>query len=176
MVLSDWQSWRSLTALQKQIQRLVGEVFQSQPTSTLWVGTNGTSSVSSLQLQSLDTQIILSVKIPIDELETLSIQVTPETVLLSGIKEERVEIAGYCNFAYPAEQFQNLIPLPHPVMPEVITTEWQGNVLTITLLKQYKSDFSYSSKTICLQHPWVGKTAELNGSKLQYNSSLEITN
>jgi HSP20 family protein len=90
---------------------------------------------SQTQIKETETTLIVRVQIPPVEIEDIDIKVGERSVLLSGEKMERVIIEGYCNFSYPAVQFHKLIALSHRVLPDKVTVNLQGNVLTLILLK-----------------------------------------
>lgn len=90
---------------------------------------------SQTQIEETETSLIVRVQIPPVALEDLDIKVGDLSLLLSGEKMERVIIKGYCDFGYPAVQFHKLIALSHPVRPDKVAVNLQGNALTLTLLK-----------------------------------------
>ena len=66
---------------------------------------------------------------------SLDLQVTPETVLVSGDRLDTLEAQTDSESAFSAARFQSLIPLPKAIQPQTAIAELGGTTLTLTLMK-----------------------------------------
>lgn len=136
MIFENFKIWQFLSNLYQQIQIFTDNPISTNPPLTIWVAQEGITPIRDVQIQETSTHLLLNISIPGFQPEDLQIRVTSETVFLAGEQIEQVQVLGYCDFTYPAQQFQSLIPLPYSVHPETVTAEFQGNVLRLTLPKQ----------------------------------------
>ncbi len=136
MILENLNIGRFFSNLYQRMRPVSNPSTASDPLLTLWVAQEGTTPIRDVKMQETATNILLKISIPSLKPENLQIQVTSETVFLSGEQIEQVQVLGYCDFTYPAQQFQSLIPLPYPVHPETVTAILHKNVLVLTLPKQ----------------------------------------
>jgi HSP20 family protein len=136
MIFENLKIWQFLNNLYQRIQFGNDKPTSTLPLLTLWVAQEGTTPVEGVKIQETSTHLFLKVSIPSLRPEDLEIRVTSETIFLAGEQMEQVQVLGYCDFTYPVQQFQCLIPLPYAVHPETVTAEFQGNVLRLTLPKQ----------------------------------------
>lgn len=136
MIFENLNPWRFLNNLYQRMQVIKDQPISNDPPLTLWVAQEGITPIRQVQMQETSNHIILKVSIPSLKPENLEIRVTSETVFLSGEKIEQVQVLGYCDFTYPSEQFQCLIPLPHCVHPETVTAELDENLLLLKLPKE----------------------------------------
>lgn len=107
---------------------------QHQP-SLLWVAEGDDSAdslISAVTLCEVELAFTLTLQIANLELIDLTLQITPETLLIRGSWNQRAQVGGcFC----PAP-WQSLIPLPHAVFPESSRAEQQGDWLRVHLVKQ----------------------------------------
>ncbi|CAD0226948.1 conserved hypothetical protein [Planktothrix agardhii] len=136
MIFENFNPWQFLNNLYQRMQVIKDQSISNDPPLTIWVAQEGITPIRDVQMQETSSHIILKVSIPSLKPEDLSIRVTSETVFLSGEKIEQVEVPGYCDFTYPSQQFQCLIPLPYSVHPENVTAELDQNLLLLKLPKE----------------------------------------
>ncbi len=102
--------------------------------STLWIAHTEETPIADIKIQEKDVILILKVDISDIHLVKLSLQITPETVLIQGQPTEAAGVEGY----FLPSGFQSLIPLPHRVYPEIYETEIHSDGLTIQLAKELR--------------------------------------
>ncbi|MEG4943892.1 hypothetical protein [Microcoleus sp. F4-D5] len=102
--------------------------------STLWIAHTEETPIAGIKIQEKDVTLILKVRISDIHLVKLSLQITPETVLIQGQPTEAAGVEGY----FLPSGFQSLIPLPHRVHPEIYETEIHSDGLTIQLAKELR--------------------------------------
>ncbi len=105
--------------------------------STLWVCDRGVVQPFSLDLQETGTLLILHVQLQ-QVKGSLDLQITPETVLVSGARLAPLEAQTDSESALPATRFQSLIPLPKAIQPQTAIAELGGTTLTLTLMKAHE--------------------------------------
>lgn len=109
---------------------------QTVSASTLWVCDHGIAQPFSLDLQETGTLLILHVQL--QQLKgSLDLQITPETVLVSGERLDPLEAQTDAESTVPAARFQSLIPLPKAIQPQTAIAELGGTTLTLTLMKAH---------------------------------------
>lgn len=102
--------------------------------STLWVCDRGIAQPFSLDLQETGSLLILHIQL--QQLKgSLDLQITPETVLVSGERLAPLAAQTAAESALPAAHFQSLIPLPKAIQPQTAIAELGGTTLTLTLMK-----------------------------------------
>lgn len=134
--MSDFQELGNvMQSLQRSISpsvpQLVPKSLNSQK-STLWVGIVGETPITAITIQDTKAELLLKAHIPDIHLMKLNIQISQETVLIQGNWSEAAEVEG-CFRPYP---FQNLVPLPHAVLPENAWTELESDGFSLHLTKQ----------------------------------------
>jgi HSP20 family protein len=139
MGLLHWEALRGLNTLYQQMYDLLHDLVQVSDKSTLWVADSGTTQISAVQVQETDAKLLLQIELPIGSADNLEIEVTEETVLIRGEQIKPVELRDYFDLEFYTGRFQSLIPLPVLVQPDAVLTELEGNVLTVTLQKSWRS-------------------------------------
>lgn len=135
MALVHWQLWQPMGCLYQEIYRLVHDLLATSCQSTLWLIESGTTGIRAIELQKTDTEIVLKAEISDVAVDTLEIQINPESVLIRGEQTETAEVQGYFNSKFYLGRFQSLIPLPAPVRPETVRANLEEGFLTLTLQK-----------------------------------------
>ncbi|MGL4377675.1 MAG: Hsp20/alpha crystallin family protein [Microcoleaceae cyanobacterium] len=103
--------------------------------STLWIGNTQETPITAITIHEMETKFVLKVGIyDIHLLKNLSLQITPETVLIQGEPTEQMVVEGY----FRPSGFESLIPLPQPVQPETCLAHIEPDVLTIQLVKELR--------------------------------------
>jgi len=103
--------------------------------STLWIGNTEETPITAITIHEMESKFVLKVGISdIHLLQNLSLQITPETVLIQGQPTEQMVVEGY----FRPSGFESLIPLPHPVQPETCLAQIEPDFLTIQLVKELR--------------------------------------
>jgi len=121
--------------------RLFHDLKQTAYTSTLWVCDQGLSQPFTLELQETKTLLILQIQFQHSR-DVLNLQITPETVLVTGERLNPLDSQNYSVPDFPRSHFQSLIPLPRSIQPQTAIAQLSGSILTITLMKSYESQRS----------------------------------
>jgi HSP20 family protein len=135
MASTHWQTLQLLNALQQYLYQELHDLSQRCCESTLWVGDQGNTSISALQVLETQTEVVVKAEIPNVVAESLNIQVTPETVKIAGVQLESPEYRNYFNLEFYSYRFQSVIPLPHSIQPQSVMAELEQGMLTIALQK-----------------------------------------
>ena len=114
------------------------DLKQKVSESTLWVCDSGISQPFSLDLQETGTLLVLNVKFHHIS-GSLDLQITPETVLVSGKRLDFLEAQAGSGANLPTARFQSLIPLPRSIQPQTAIAQLSGTTLTLTLMKAYET-------------------------------------
>jgi HSP20 family molecular chaperone IbpA len=103
--------------------------------STLWICYTEETPITAITIHEMESKFVLKVGISdIHLLKNLSLQITPETVLIEGEPTEAMVVAGY----FHPSGFESLIPLPHPVQPETCLAQIEPDFLTIQIAKELR--------------------------------------
>lgn len=99
---------------------------------TFWMGHIQEDPILSITINETETDFVLKVCISDIHLVKLDVQITPETILIQGQPTEAAGVEGY----FRPKDFNSLIPLPHPIQPEISLAEMQPDGLILQLAKQ----------------------------------------
>jgi HSP20 family protein len=132
MALVRWNPWQEMNALQRQFDRLFDEALV--PT-TVWE--RGLIRVPAAELQETEDAIHLKLEIPGIEAKDLDVQVTENTVSISGERksETKAEKDGATRSEFHYGKFQRVIPLPSKIQNTNVTAEYKDGILNLTLPK-----------------------------------------
>jgi HSP20 family molecular chaperone IbpA len=101
--------------------------------STLWICHTEETPIAAITIHEMETKFVLKVGISdIHLLKNLSLQITPETILIQGQPTDAMVVEGY----FRPHGFESLIPLPHPVQPETCLAQIEPDFLTIQIAKE----------------------------------------
>ncbi|KAM3093847.1 hypothetical protein ACKFKF_28485 [Phormidesmis sp. 146-12] len=131
------QSWQMIDIFQP-LFRLFHNLKQTAYTSTLWVCDQGLSQPFRLELQETRTLLILQIQFQHSR-NVLDLQITPETVLVTGDRLDPLDSQNYSVPDFPLSHFQSLIPLPRSIQPQTAIAQLTGTMLTLTLMKSHES-------------------------------------
>ena len=131
--------------------------------STLWIANTEETPIAAITIHEMESKFVLKFGISdIHLLKNLSLQITPETILIQCEPTEAMVVEGY----FRPRGFESLIPLPHPVQPETCLAQIQPDLLTIQLVKELRVEPS----PVWIQLP----TANLSDrSNVHRESSIE---
>ena len=131
------QAQPPLDVFQLLLQRFY-DLKQKVSESTLWICDRGIAQPLSLDLQETGSLLILQIQLQPFK-GSLDLQITPETVLVSGERLDPLEAQIDSNLALTATRFQSLIPLPSAIQPQTAIAELGGTTLTLTLMKAHEA-------------------------------------
>ena len=130
MRIVRWQPLQEMETLRRQMDRMFEELAQVNRES----GGNWTPAI---ELHDNENNLTLRAEIPGVEGKDLDIQVTRETVSISG--EHRYEKQSEENGFYHSElrygKFQRTVQLPVPIQNDKVEAEFKNGILSLTLPK-----------------------------------------
>ncbi len=123
---------RSLEQMQRQMNRLMERLIPS--------GNEGVSILSyipSAEIKESPNDICLKLEIPGMEAKDLNVDVTEESVSISGERksETKTEEKGMIRSEFHYGKFERHIPLPAHVQNDKVEAEYKNGILTLTLPK-----------------------------------------
>lgn len=132
MTLVRFTPWQEFNAIQRQINRLFDE--KTLPTTFL---DRGLSRVPAAELKETENAIYLKLELPGIEAKDLDLQVTENTVYLSGERksEAKSEDKGVTKSEFHYGKFQRVIPLPALIQNTNVTADYKNGILNLTLPK-----------------------------------------
>ncbi|MDM9381249.1 Hsp20/alpha crystallin family protein [Chlorogloeopsis sp. ULAP01] len=136
-MLTCWQFLQRLSIFEQYIYSVIREFLYSYSEDTVWVYEDGTTGVSTIEVEETDTEIIVIAEIPNIEIENLDVQVSQETVLIIGQELKLAEIFSSFDFEFCPNQFQIIIPLPNLIQPHATIAEFNDGILKLTFQKSY---------------------------------------
>ncbi|MCX7596002.1 MAG: Hsp20/alpha crystallin family protein [Fischerella sp.] len=136
MSLIRWQPFRELDTIRQQMNRLFDEWMHGQQSESL-LRKLGTTWGPAVELRETDTDIILKAEVPGIEAKDLDVEVSEDTVAISGEyqKEKRDEDKGLIRSEFRYGRFQRVVPLPVAVKNDQVKAEFKNGILTLTLPK-----------------------------------------
>lgn len=132
MTLVRWNPTREIDTLQREMNRLFDDVFSPTPR---WH--SGTGFTPAAELQEKADSYELKLEIPGLEKEDLDIQVTADSVTISGERKSstRTEEDGSVRSEFRYGSFQRVIPLPGLINNKGVEADYQDGILALNLPK-----------------------------------------
>jgi HSP20 family protein len=130
--ITHWESLPTIETLQEEMNRLFHQLSPSG---------NGDSELMafmpSAELEDTPDAIHLKLEIPGLEAKDLDIQVTEQSVSISGERksETKTEEKGSVRSEFRYGKFERIIPLPVPVKTDAAHAEYKNGILTLDLPK-----------------------------------------
>ncbi|NET57173.1 MAG: Hsp20/alpha crystallin family protein [Symploca sp. SIO2E6] len=133
MRLVSYNPWQEIDQLQQQFNRL----FDDYRIPTAWQDFGNVPQVPAAELSETKDAIQLKLEIPGMEAKDLNVEVTKDTVAISGERKEesQPDNKGVTHSEFRYGKFQRLIPLPARIQNTNVTAEYKDGVLTLTLPK-----------------------------------------
>ena len=134
MALVRWNHWREIDTLQHQMNRLFGEALV--PT-TAKQENKGFLKVPAAEMNETADAIHLKLEIPGMEAKDLDVQVTENTVSISGERksETKTEDKGITRTEFHYGKFQRVVPLPSKIQNDKVQAQYKDGILNLTLPK-----------------------------------------
>ena len=132
MVLVRWIPWREIDTLERQISRLFAQ--DSAPTTRQENRVSLRSPAA--EIKETSDAIHLKIEIPGMEAKDLDVQVTENTVSVSGERKyEPNEENGVTRSEFRYGRFQRVIGLPARIQNTDVTAEYKDGILNLNLPK-----------------------------------------
>ena len=134
MMLVRCQPWKEVDTLNRQLNRLLDDAFI--PTAR-WTNT-ALSFTPAVEVEETADAIALKLELPGIDVKDLDVQVTAESVSISGERqsEAKTEDKDITCSEFRYGKFQRVISLPARVQNTNTNAEYKNGVLTLTLPKQ----------------------------------------
>ena len=133
MKLTRYNPWPEMSSLQRQLNHL----FDDLVTPAKWDDFPSLSKVPAAELTETLEALHLKLEVPGMEASDLDIQVTADSVSISGERKEesQSEEKGVTRSEFRYGSFSRVIPLPVEIDNTNITAEYQDGILNLTLPK-----------------------------------------
>ena len=134
MALLRWQPLRELDTLQHEMNRLFDTL---SPQGLLKEGDGWPSFMPPAEITETPEALHLKVEIPGLRAEDINVEVTRDSVSLSGERrsETRAEEKGVTRTEFRYGKFERVIPLPSKVDNTQVTADYKDGILHLTLPK-----------------------------------------
>jgi HSP20 family protein len=137
MTIIRWQPWQEIDTLRRQFDQLFDELAPVSRGTSL--KPNGHAWTPAIELKSTDKEIILRAELPGMEAKDLEVQVSRESVALSGEYKAESKTEDKEHQIYRSEfrygSFQRIVPLPVAVENDQVKAEFKDGVLTLIMPK-----------------------------------------
>lgn len=135
MSLTRWNPWQEMNSLQRQINRLFDETVVPAD-----VFERGFARVPAAEISETQEAINLKLELPGIEAKDLDIQVTENSVYVSGERkqETKTEENGVTKTEFHYGKFQRVIPLSTRIQNTEVKAEYKDGILNLTLPKTYE--------------------------------------
>lgn len=126
------EPFRELETLQRQMNRLFGRLAPTDGGEMA-----GFNFVPAAELEETDEAIHLKLEVPGLEPKDMNVEVTPESVSISGERrsETKTEEKGISRSEFRYGRFQRVIPLPTLIQNDKVQAEYKDGILRLTLPK-----------------------------------------
>ena len=141
MSLMRWQPFHELDNLRNQMNHLVEEIMRGEREIPFLPKGEVTWSPA-VELKETETDIILKVQIPGIDAKDLNVEVSEESVSITGEhrEEKKVDEKGFFRSEFRYGRFERLVPLPNAVKNDLVKSEFKNGLLTLTMPKLAKTD------------------------------------
>jgi HSP20 family protein len=129
---SSWEPMRSLRQMQQRMNRLMEQFMPSTDGEI-----SAFTSIPSAEMEETADDIRLKLEIPGMEAKDLNVEVTEDSVSISGERksETKTEEKGMVRSEFHYGKFERIIPLPAYVQNDKVQAEYKNGILTLTLPK-----------------------------------------
>jgi len=130
---SNWEPLREIEHLQRRMNRLFERMFPSGDGG----GVSALTFIPSAEMEETTDEIRLKLEIPGLESKDLNVEVTEESVAISGDRksETKTEEKGIMRSEFRYGKFERVIPLPARVQNDKALAEYKNGILTLTIPK-----------------------------------------
>ena len=133
MALVRWTPFREIEGLQSEMNRLFDDFFTTSPRR----GNGALGFAPAAELTETPEAYHLKLEVPGIDAKDLDIQVTAESVAISGERksESRTEENGVTRSEFHYGKFQRMIPMPGRINNQTVEANYNDGILTIVLPK-----------------------------------------
>ena len=133
MKLTRYNPWPEMSSLQRQLNHL----FDDLVTPAQWDDFPSLSKVPAAELTETEEALHLKLEVPGMEAKDLDIQVTTDSVSISGERKEESQSSekGVTRSEFRYGSFSRVIPLPVEIQTSNVTAEYKDGILNLTLPK-----------------------------------------
>ncbi|HBE18911.1 MAG TPA: heat-shock protein [Cyanobacteria bacterium UBA11149] len=137
MVLVRWNPWQEIDTLQHQLNSLFDEVLV--PNNSL---KKSFSRIPAAEIQETPDAINLKLEVPGMEAKDLDVQVTEESVSISGDRksETKSEEKGVTKSEFQYGKFHRVISLPSKIQHTKVEAEYKDGILNLRLPKMVEEE------------------------------------
>jgi HSP20 family protein len=141
MSLIRWQPLKELDILRHQMNHLFDQLMPGEREIGQFPKLENAMWAPAIELQETDTAVIVKAVIPGIEAKELDVQVSENTVSITGEhrEEKRTQEKGYFHSELQYGRFQRIVPLPVGVKHDQVQAEFKDGVLMLTLPKAESS-------------------------------------
>lgn len=134
MALMRWQPFREIDALQREMNQLFDTLV---PSSSLIQGENRLSFMPAAEIHETSEAVHLKLELPGITAEDLDIQVTRNSVSISGERksETQSETNGVTRSEFRYGRFQRVIPVSAQIESDAVEAAYKDGVLELRLPK-----------------------------------------
>jgi len=127
-----WEPMREMERMQRQMNRLFDRLIPSGNG-----GISGLTFIPSAEMEETAEAVILRLEIPGMEAKDLNVEVTEDSVSISGERqsESTTEEKGTRSSEFRYGKFQRVIPLSAHVQNDKVQAEYSNGILTLTMPK-----------------------------------------
>ena len=132
MTLIRYNPWKEMDTLENRVNRLLGDFVPA----TLKDLAN-TTKIPAVEMTETDDAVILKLEVPGMEAKDLDIQVTEDSVSISGERkfENHTEEKNQTRSEFYYGQFQRVIPLPVAIENTKVVADYKDGILHLNLPK-----------------------------------------
>lgn len=133
MALIRWEPFREVDSLQRQMNRLFDNLSHTATDGESF----GIPLMPPAEIHETPEAFHLKLELPGMEAQDLDVQVTAESVAISGERKEetRTEDKGMTRTEFRYGHFRRVIPLPTRIQNDQVHAEYKNGILRLTLPK-----------------------------------------
>jgi HSP20 family protein len=133
MALIRWEPFREINSLQREMNRLFDDMARTTTTRE----NVGVAFIPPAEIHETPEAIHLKLEIPGMEASNLDVQVTGESVSISGERQEetKTEEKGMTRTEFRYGKFQRVIPFSTRIQNDKVEADYKNGILSLTLPK-----------------------------------------
>lgn len=136
MALIRWEPFREMEILRRQMDQLFDDSTLANRQSTASQDVHA-AWAPAIEMKDSESNVVLRAEIPGVEAKDLDIQVTRDTVSISGEHryQKRTEERGHFRSEFRYGKFQRVVSLPAQIQNDQVEANFKDGILTLTLPK-----------------------------------------
>ncbi len=141
MLPTQWQSTERLNGLDYLTDRVFDDTVREEPGLGMFSKMRETPWMPAIELRATKTELILQAQVPGLAPESLDIQISDDTVFLTGEYEEMpvTKDQSVMRSEFHYGKFSRIVPLPSAIQQEKVNAEIVDGLLTLTMPKAIPS-------------------------------------